>query len=220
MYKTLSSSRYRITGVRLFWLLLVLLVSGCTAFVKKPSSLTDSEQTQRWETLQKQLAAIHSWQLTGRLGLKVPDRSGSMSLDWTQKNDAYTLFLDGPFGQSLAEIKGDHHRVVADVAGRDELLVGASPEQIMLEITGWSLPVSGLQFWVRGLPVPNTESKVTLNGQGLPVSIFQQGWHITYTAYRDVHGIALPARIRVVRENVSMTMAIRSWSLTGELRPE
>ena len=213
VHKMLLAPQYSVSCLRCFGLLLVLLLGGCSVFVQKPETLTDSEQSLRWEKLQKQLSAVHSWQLSGRLGLKVPGRSGSMSLDWTQKNDAYTLFLDGPFGQSLAEIKGDSHRVVADVAGRDELLVGVSPEQVMSEITGWNLPVSGLKYWVRGLPLPDVESKVTLNGLGQPASILQQGWQIIYTAYRDVDGVSLPARIRVVRDNISLNMVISRWQM-------
>lgn len=206
-------SRHRSRTVRFFGLLWIIMIGGCSTLVNKPATLNDSEKALHWDTLQKQLLAIHNWQINGRIGFKVPGHSGSASLTWIQNNDTYTLSISGPFEQSLAKIRGDSKTVIAHIAGRSTPLKGTSPEQIMLNITGWSLPISGLRYWVRGLPYPDIKSKITLNGQGQPATIIQQGWHITYRGYDSINGTPLPASIKVIGGKIMLNIAINKWQL-------
>lgn len=183
-------------------------------FAQKPPALTDAEKKLHWNALQKQLVAIDDWQFSARVGLNIPRHPGSVSLNWTQQQHAYTLLVQGLFGQAIAEIKGGRYGVTANVTGVDKPLTASYPEQVIQAITGWSLPVSGLQYWVKGVPVPDTVANVTLNGQGQAASIFQQGWHITYTDYRDVDKVVLPYRVTLSRGDIKVRFFISHWQLS------
>ena len=191
------------------------LLSGCASLTKEPvKTLTEPEKEQRWQAIQAQLSTLDRWQLSGRLGLKIPGQSGSLSIDWTQELKAYTLLLDGPFGQSVAQVQGDSQGVVAKVAGEKEPVFGPTPEYLMMRITGWDLPVSYLRYWVVGLPVPDLQAKVSLDDYGQAKSLQQQGWDVSYLSYRRAaDGIRLPNRIKVSRDNIRLTFVISHWDI-------
>ncbi|MDP0562713.1 MAG: lipoprotein insertase outer membrane protein LolB [Candidatus Endonucleobacter sp. (ex Gigantidas childressi)] len=196
------------------WVLLVvlLLLSGCTT-LKKSVPLSDTEKKLRWQKNKQQILKINNWQLAGRLGLLVPGQSGSVSLLWIQENDTYTLSIDGPFGLSLVHIKGNSAGVTAEISGEEQPLKSMSPEDLMMQITGWDLPVSGLKYWVRGLPTPDFKSKVTFNNEGQTSIIDQGGWIITYESYRDEKSVSLPARMKVNSDKISLKLIIKDWQL-------
>ncbi|MDP0588765.1 MAG: lipoprotein insertase outer membrane protein LolB [Candidatus Endonucleobacter bathymodioli] len=193
-------------------LLVVLSLSGCTV-LKKPVSLNDAEKQLIWEKIQQQILSINNWELVGRLGLLVHGNSVSVSLSWIQESDAYTIRIDGPFGLSLAHIKGDSTGVTAKVSGEKQPLESTSPEDLIQKITGWYLPVSDLKYWVRGLPAPGSESKVALNDYGQARIIEQGGWSITYGSYFNAKSIALPHRLSVHGDNINLKLVIKDWQM-------
>ena len=83
----------------------------------------------------------------------------------------------------------------------------------MLEdAVGWSLPISGLDFWVRGLPHPRTAFSRRLDSKGRARSIRQDGWDIIYRDYRPApDGLQLPRRMRLVDDAVTFKLVIEHW---------
>ncbi|OED44988.1 outer membrane lipoprotein LolB [Endozoicomonas sp. (ex Bugula neritina AB1)] len=195
-----------------FAVVFVVLLAGCSSVTTIPPELSLSEKDQLWQQNRARLETIESWALTGRLGLTVPDRSGSMSIEWLQDEQHYSIFLDGPFGQSLAQIKGSRLGVSARVSDEEEVF-GATPEYLMRRLTGWDLPVSSLKYWVRGVPAPKGKPEVILNNQGYPKQIIQQGWQIDYLNYRDEGITQMPVRLKAANGDIRMTLVVRFWQL-------
>ena len=100
-------------------------------------------------------------------------------LFWLQRQDYYDIRLSGPLGRGAARLTGRPGQVSLEVAnqGRYE---ASSPEELLGEQLGWSLPVSHLVWWVRGLPAPDSKSRLSLNGDsrlatlepGAPLRLF------------------------------------------------
>ena len=193
------------------WLLLIVLVSGCSTIPKTEVNIPESGRQRLWEARQIQLTQFNDWQLEGRLGLRVPGQSGSMSMEWRQVGEAYTVYLDGPLGQSIAKIEGKPERVQLEASG--ERYKGQSPEQLLFELTGWNLPVSLLRYWVMGMPSPVGYSTLKLNNQGNPSLISQQGWTVEYLQYKDFSGVTMPSRLKIRQGEVQATLVARSWRL-------
>ncbi len=189
----------------------LVLLSGCGTLHKAPVTLSESEKEAAWQRTLLYQANVKQWGLSGRLGLRVPGRSGSLSLNWSQNHGAYTLLLEGPFGQSIANIEGGKYGVVAKVQGEDTPVSGPDAEAVMRRITGWDLPVSYLQYWVRGVPVPDRSAHVTLNNEGVADRITQQGWTVSYASYREENGRLMPSRLKVSRGDISMVLSISAW---------
>ena len=196
---------------RLVALVVMVFLAGCSSVTTAPPELSLAEKDRLWQENRARVELIEAWSLTGRLGLTVPDRSGSMSIEWQQDQQQYSIFLDGPFGQSLAQIKGDRAGVSARVS--DEEVTGPTPEYLMLKLTGWDFPVSSLKYWVRGVPAPEGDAEVTLDNLGHPKQILQQGWQIDYLQYRDESLSQMPIRLKASNGDVRMTLVVRSWQL-------
>ncbi|WP_062266980.1 lipoprotein insertase outer membrane protein LolB [Endozoicomonas arenosclerae] len=189
----------------------VAFLSGCASTPKPEQALSEQERQARWQFHQQQLAMLDDWNLKGRMGLRVPGQSGSLSLEWQQSTARYRIYLDGPLGQSVAKIEGTEDHVELEASGQK--YQGRNPEALLFELTGWDLPVSLLRYWVVGLPSPHSQSNVQLNSQGYPERISQQGWQVEYLQYKDFAGITLPARIKVRQGEVQATLVAKSWQL-------
>ena len=199
--------------MRWFILWFLLLLAGCSSFTTPPPKMSLLEKEKLWQQHQIELAAVNHWLIEGRLGVSAPDRSGSMSIDWQQQQDKYTIYLEGPFGQSLARIKGGAG--FASVRASDgEEVFGSSPENLLGQLTGWDFPVSSLKFWVKALPAAEGKAEISLNAQGYPERIRQQGWQIDYLNYQQKRsGLMLPTRIKASNGLMRITLAVRTWQL-------
>jgi outer membrane lipoprotein LolB len=96
-------------------------------------------------------------------------------------------------------------------------------EELIRKNSGWTIPVTQLAFWVRGLPDPN--SKVTRfmpNAQGLIGELEQLGWKVTYGDYLNVatatNNIAMPGRIVAEYKDVRLTLVVREWLFETEAK--
>ena len=194
-----------------FTFMVLAFLAGCSSMKHLPD-VPDSQRQQLWLEHQGKIQSFESWNFTGRLGLRVPNRSGSMSIEWLQKNQQYTIYLDGPFGVSLAQIEGDERQVSA-VVSDGEKMVGRTPEYLMYQLTGWDFPVSNLKYWVRGLPAPGGDAQVVLNHAGIPEKIEQQGWRIEYLRFDDENGLLIPSRIRANSDDIQITLVVSDWQL-------
>lgn len=101
------------------------------------------------------------------------------TLFWLQRQDYYDIRLSGPLGRGAARLTGRPGQVSLEVAnqGRYE---APSPEALLEEQVGWKLPVSHLVWWVRGLPAPESKSRLSLNGDSRLATLEQDGWRVEY----------------------------------------
>ena len=194
-----------------FTIMVLAFLAGCST-IKHLPDVSEIQRQQLWLEQQGRVSAFSHWNFTGRLGLRVPKRSGSMSIEWLQNNQKYTIYLDGPFGMSLAHIEGDERQVSAVVSDGDRI-VGRTPEFLMYQLTGWDLPVSSLKYWVRGLPAPGQDVQVSLDNAGIPEKISQQGWSVEYLRFNEENGVSIPSRIRAISGDIQITLVVSDWEL-------
>lgn len=199
-----------------FALLLIVMISGCTTVPKEPN-LPQAFKEGLWQARLSELKTITQWKMLGRLGLRLPDQSGSMSVEWLQKQQDFIVYLDGPLGKSLAKIEQDALGVVVEASGKR--YEGHSPEMLLYELTGWMLPVSYLRYWVQGMPVPEVAgTTMLLDNKGQLQQLQQAGWTIDYLDYEALDykaniPVSLPGRIKIVKNDIEMTLVARSWKL-------
>ena len=90
-------------------------------------------------------------------------------------------------------------------------LPGGVPEALLEEL-GWRLPVSHLLWWVRGLPAPDSKSRLTLDADSRLARLEQDGWQIEYTRYAEQNGYWLPERLKLHGQDLDVTLVIRTGS--------
>lgn len=190
---------------RLFAPLLVLaLLAGCAA----PPPVEAPGERGPWADQAAALEALETWELIARVGLRTPDEATSANLDWRQTPFHYRLLLSGPFGSGRSTLEGREGRVsLTTPEGRFE---AESPEALLQEQLGWSLPVSSLDHWVRGLPAAGRH-ELERDAQGYPRRLRQAGWEIDYRDWTWAQGLWLPRRLVMTYDSLRVTLVVNEW---------
>lgn len=194
---------------RLLLLLLALtLVSACT-HLPKPGL----PESGLWESRRDQLQSIQHWRLRARIGVVTETQSGSADMQWEQRAKTFTLRVTGAFGRGLIAIEGDADSVNMQ-AGKGEKLSAGSAEELILQQTGWLVPVSGLRHWVLGLPSGlYPDEDYSLDGAGRIARLRGDGWEVEYLRYGAHEGYELPERLRMQNERVKIKLAVIDWEI-------
>lgn len=192
---------------RRFVLLIALaLLSGCAARAPAP---TDSAERGPWQDQLARVQALQSWTLAGKVGLRTPEESTSANLDWRQTPHYYRLLISGPFGAGRSTLEGTAQQVA--LTTREGRVSAGSAEALLEQQLGWSLPVSSLDHWIRGLPAPGNAFERESDALGYPTRLTQAGWTIDYTGWMPAGGLWLPSRLEMQRTGIEATLLINAW---------
>jgi len=193
--------------------LLVLFISGCTS-APKPPPVADTEAA--WQQHQRQLSAIQSWQLQGKLALRSEQQSGSAQLWWRQNRQRFDLRVTPPFGIGKLRIRGDDSEVILyPASGRP--LRAANAEALLQRSVGWSLPLQSLRYWVLGLPAE--AEQIELDNQGRLHSLAYQGWQVEFVDYQRAADVMLPSELFLRYQELQLRLAIHDWQLNPHEPP-
>ncbi len=173
-----------------------------------------------WQQQQKKLNQLYNWTIKGRLSVQSEYEGGQADYTWKQYNQTdYDIRLQAPMGAGTTLISGRVNGVNLKTSSGDEVF-DTDVDKLMLRLNGWPLPVSGLQYWVRGLPSPTSQYEVSeWHKNGLPNVILQDGWRIEFRKYKSIEGNFLPGKLfinRSVGEEVDVRLIIRHWSLEAK----
>jgi outer membrane lipoprotein LolB len=178
-------------------LVLLVLLGACTQLPQR----TAGWQPPDWP----------AWSLRGRIAVHAGEQGWHASLNWRQSVNGYQLELSGPLGQGAVRMTGDTEGVTLERADglRDW---AADADELLARNTGWTLPVSGLRYWVQGRAVPGRPADWERDSDGRPVRLRQDGWDIRYTAYQEQPGgVPLPKRIDLERDSIRARLLIDAW---------
>lgn len=197
-------------AARLSALLLVFAMSAC-AVVAPPKE--GDVRGGIWEARQLRLAALERWRLQGRVGIETSQDSGSATLTWEQEGEDYAMRIMAPLAQGTFELKGDPGSVT--LRGPDnQTTTAADPQALMQEKLGWSLPVAGLKYWVRGIPAPGRPVKqIRIDAAGRMLDLQQDGWRISISRYAQVGTEELPDKLYMENQPLKMRVVIGAWQL-------
>lgn len=180
-------------------LLAVLLLAGCTT-TPAPRSSTSA-------------ATLSAWQFNGRVSLTRGEEGWHAGLHWQEQAGSFYLRVSGPLGQGGFQLNGDARGVVL-VDADGQTFAAQDADTLLVQVTGWELPVSGLRHWIRGLPEPAAgEAQANRDEAGQLRRLEQSGWTINYERYQVVDGVSLPAKLRLVREDIAVRIVIDQWQL-------
>ncbi|BAW81177.1 outer membrane lipoprotein LolB [Candidatus Nitrosoglobus terrae] len=189
---------------------ITILVAGCIQF-GRPSPKPPSDPKLAWQERQLALQRIKNWELKGRLAVNVAQDSWTGSVHWEQKEDKFDIFWFFPFGQGTIELKGAPELVTMRLP-REEPVTATSAEELLEIRLGWSLPVTGLRYWLLGLPTPELPiTEQVLDPWGRLQRLSQGGWVIRYLNYKLIHDNYLPGKVFLDNPKVRMRLVIDRW---------
>ena len=201
-FPALTSSMAKIT----LGLLLVLL-TACQ------STAPPAGENPSWSRQRAQLLALQQWQLRGRVNVRYYDESHTPRIQWQQNQEQYHIRLWGTFNAGNTEIDGRPGRVTLEQDG--EVLTAESPEDLILDQLGYELPVSHLEYWIKGVPAPVGEAQLAFDELNQLSSLEQDGWSVVYGDMRQYDQLSLPRRVDVSREagDVRLRFVGLDWTL-------
>ncbi len=188
---------------------LIALLTGCAGLTSK-EALEGQGDAQSWQAHKQRISSLDAWQINGKVGIRAPKDSGSGTLFWLQRQDYYDIRLSGPLGRGAARLTGRPGEILLEVANQGRYQA-ASPEQLLQDQLGLNLPVSHLLWWIRGLPSPDSKSRLNLDGQSHLAQLSQAGWYVEYLSYAEQNGFWLPERIKLSGYDLQVTLVIKDW---------
>ena len=96
---------------------------------------------------------IQHWELRGRLAVRADERGGQASLTWKRDAARHSIRLNGPLGRGVVRVTQDETGAQLQDA-EQRVFHAADAEELLYRYTGWRLPLTNLNYWVRGVPVP------------------------------------------------------------------
>lgn len=185
---------------------LIALLAAC-------AGAPPAAETGNWPRQRESLEALDAWQFRGRVNVRYENESHTPRILWRQRNRNYDIRLWGSFNAGNTRITGDPNGVILESDG--EVLSAETPEELILEQLGYELPVSHLEYWIRGLPAPGGEAALLFNERGRLAGIRQEGWSVSYPDPRRYGKISLPGEMEVLRsaDDVRLRFVGLRWTV-------
>ncbi|BCB07285.1 outer-membrane lipoprotein LolB [Vreelandella venusta] len=198
------STRLLLAGIAL------LTLAGCATQTPVDDG---GRQAGQWERQQADVAAFDTWTLVGKAGLRTPQENTSANLDWNQHPHYFRMLISGPFGGGRSVLEGREGRF--SLTTSDGRFEAETPEALMEEQLGWSLPVRAMPDWVRGLPGEHASYQLETDELGFPNHLQQDGWEIDYRDWEQVEGMWLPRRLVMNYGDLRITLVVNQWQSTN-----
>ena len=193
---------------------LVVILVALSACSRSGNLADDSLRQSLWAEQQAVVAEVTQWNLYARAVLKAKGGVYNLGMRWQRlENGRFTMLLEAPFGRGVLRIDAVGPEEFRLRLPNGQLFVNTTVEALLVDVVGWSLPFSGLDYWVRGLPHPGADYRHRLDSAGRAQSIRQDGWDIAYHDYFAEAGDepSLPRKLKLSNETVSLKLVIERW---------
>jgi len=193
----------------LFFAFAALAAAGCSQL----GVITDREEAERlWVDQQQAMQAVNDWDIHGRAFIKVDKRAYNVSLRWQRGIERFLMMLEAPFGRGVIRIEANGDGPYRLQLPDGQVFTRDTPEVLFKDVIGWSLPVTGLTYWIRGLPRPQSSYRHRIDQAGRMRSINQDGWTIDYRGYfAQQEQAQLPRKIILTRGRLTLKLVIERW---------
>lgn len=190
----------------LFMLTLGLVSCSHIAPQAPPSQLS-------WQDREIILKRIQNWQVNGKIGVQTAQDSGSATVDWIQNQQRYTVSLLGPLGAGGMTLTGSPTQVTLEMSDGKKYTANDA-ESLLAKRWGFHLPISYLNYWIRGLPVPSIPANSHYDDSHRLSLLTQQGWQVQFLSYTHQNNVDLPSKLYITSALLKAKIIIYSWNLS------
>ena len=155
------------------------------------------------------LAALPDWSFRGRLAINNAGQAGNARIEWRQRGPDFEIRLSAPVTrQSWVLRRQGGESSIEGLEGGPR--TGPDAQALLLQATGWRIPVDALASWVRGAR-SGAEAVLDYDPQGLPAALQEGGWTVEYRAWKAGEP-PLPTRLFARQGEASVRLAIEDWN--------
>lgn len=199
-----------------FAVLITAILSSC-ASTQKP--ITD-ESYALAQLIHQQNKTLNSWFMLATVSFSNDDEAYFFNAVWQRQPHQFELLLNAPLSQGSVEIKGfglgTNTQGASLQLNNNPTIYGISAEELIQKSTQFNIPVSGLDYWVRGIAHPNSTSDNRINFDGTTLSLKQDGWNIHYSEWDKVNikqaTYWLPRQIKLRQADFKIQIRPSQWS--------
>jgi outer membrane lipoprotein LolB len=161
------------------------------------------------------LARAEPFEMLGRVLVSYQGRAFTSHVRWLHAKDADEIWLMTPTGQALAHLLENAEGAV--ITGADQTQYRAARvEALTQRALGWELPISRLQYWVRGTPAPTAAPDLPAeigerDTAGRIRQLAQDGWSVSFEHYAATQYDGLPRRLELVGAAQTLRLVIDTW---------
>lgn len=172
----------------------------------------DAPVNAEWEQRRQVLDEISHWEFIGSLNVRDAEDAHSSRIRWQQNDDVYQINLWGTFNVGATQIDGRPGEVQIAQQGEDPVVTD-SPETLLYQELGYELPVTELNYWIKGIPAPGPSSALQFGENNQLQAFTQVGWQVNYMAYTNFGTETLPTRIRIEKAPLRLDLTRLRWTL-------
>lgn len=192
--------------------LIVWLLQACST---TPVLLEPGSSAPSWEQYQLEAGRINSWHLQGRAAVFVDDEVHNIDIRWRRNVEEFVIILEAPFGQGVVRLESSRETAypVKLSLSNGHVIYADDAETALLDAVGFSIPLQGLDSWIRGLPMKTMSFRSELGNDGRLKMLSQNGWQINYLDYfkRADEARGLPARMYLKHDKLALKIVIEHW---------
>lgn len=190
-------------------LVLATVLAGCAELqLFTPPQKAD---TSSWDLHRAALNSLERWSIIGRLAIQSGKEGWNATLHWDQDNENYTMRLIAPLGQGTYKLYGDNH-LVSLLTAENKIYQADNPEILLQQNLGWSVPVGGLKYWIKGIPQPDVSMEnLVIDNEGRMTDLQQSGWRISILRYSDFNGTQLPSKLFMQNDRFKLRLVVQDW---------
>lgn len=187
----------------------VLVIAGCSQF----GSLSEQRQAQAlWASQQQLLAQYNDWDMHSRAVIKLEAEAYNIGIRWQRDPDRFMMLLEAPFGQGVFRIESEPGQAYRLSLPDGQVFENLTAEALLEDVIGWSLPISGLDYWIRGMPRPGSVYSHRVSADGRTRSIKQDQWDISYLDYfEQQEDSLLPRKLELANDTITVRMIVERW---------
>ncbi|NNC55169.1 MAG: outer membrane lipoprotein LolB [Pseudomonadales bacterium] len=180
-------------------ILLCMLLASCAPIIRKDAPIESVSM------LPDEWVSAGKISLQAAAGEAIGNRVMRYRLQ--QRGQDYSLHLSGAFGLGAVLVEQNGDRVTVQ-RGDTTLGQAESSEALFEQLTGLSLPVSLLRFWLTGRPGPGEMAAVSRRSA---TGFEQAGWSVAYLSLGLFEGLTLPRKLRAQGDQGRLTIVVSEW---------
>ena len=205
--------KFKLSYLAIIYILLTAL-SGCSTINQNASSILISSNPKiTWEQQRVKLSKLNHWNLSGVIGIISNNHGESANFNWSQNRHTFKIEISGPLGIGAVYLNGDKNQTTL-ISSKGKRYTANNPEELMYTQMGWYVPIKGLYYWVKGMPIPNQPARKRLNNLGLISTLYQSGWEIRYDNYILINKkYPLPRKIIMIGNGLKIKLINKEWSI-------
>ena len=159
------------------------------------------------------MRALTSWSARGKIGVTDAKKGGNASFNWHQQANSYKINLYGPLNADSAEIIGKPNSVHVTTS-KGEKFTAKTPEEIMQNQLECIVPISGIIYWIKGIPMPNKPIEaIQISSDNKLTNLKQMGWDIEFCDYKNFNEFTLPTKILLQYKQIKVKLILKEFDI-------